>query len=107
MSFNSAQIAAVDSALLNQFGTLRDYTFLAGGPTVSIISFFQQDNGAQQLGETVVWMHEPVLTVLRADVPDPKQGDTIVIDAKTYRVKEYVSDEGGLVHCLLERITDL
>ena len=96
-------IASVDAAVIAVVGEDLTYT-PSGGSATPITGLFQDPDVTPETGDLNFITSGPIAFVLKTDVPTPTNLDTLVRDAtsQNYRVKDFETDEGGLVVLELE-----
>jgi len=103
MSF-ADDMAAIDSSVIQRFGDQVDeYRVTSTGQISTPTVLFFDPSESVNLFPFDIQAQQPVALVLRSELPDPRENDTITIKGTQYRVKLAEHDEGEILVLLLKR----
>ena len=102
MSFIAGQNRR-DAVLLRRFGKEHLYTAIGEG-TITVTGMFEKPTRQSQAGQRAVSATFPMISVLRSEVPNLRQGDHFKIAGEKYRAKGPAPDEGEVVAVDLEKL---
>ena len=104
-----ALLAAADGAVLQVLGGPVRYLAAVYGPGVDVAGVFDEKYQRTDVSDATVTSGVPAVFIRLADIapfdPDTDASPTVVVNAKTYRVREARKDgQGGVVLMLQEPV---